>query len=243
MRIGVAGWALSAALKPHFPESGSHLARYAGRFNAVEINSSFYRPHRPQTYARWADSVPDDFRFAVKMPRAITHEARLRDCEKLLDDFLAQTAALGLKHGPLLVQTPPSLGFSPDVPRFLTALRARFFGTVALEPRHARWFTQEAEAVLRHFAIARVGADPARFPAAGEPGGDRRLSYFRLHGVPRIYHSDYAPERIADWADQLANAARASPGVWCIFDNTALGAAPLNALALQARLAATALCS
>src|SRR5262245_60578113 len=107
--VGVAGWSIP---KPHaaaFPKTGSHLERYARRFNAVEINSSFYRPHRPATYARWAASVPPDFQFAVKVPREITHRRRLVDVADLLDQFLDECSELGEKLGPLLVQLPPGL--------------------------------------------------------------------------------------------------------------------------------------
>ncbi|MCF5397969.1 DUF72 domain-containing protein, partial [Pseudomonas syringae] len=93
--IGCAGWSLAREYWPDFPEQGSHLQRYASRFNAVEINSSFYRPHRAQTYARWAQAVPAGFRFSVKMPKLITHEHRLRECETVLTTFLSQCTALG----------------------------------------------------------------------------------------------------------------------------------------------------
>ena len=76
IRIGTAGWTVPKAVAHAFPGEGGHLARYAGRLDAVEINSSFYRPHRPATYARWAECVPKDFRFAVKVPRLVTHELR-----------------------------------------------------------------------------------------------------------------------------------------------------------------------
>src|SRR5258708_2979797 len=99
LRVGCAGWSIPKKQAHHFPGAGSHLERYAGRFNAVEINSSFYRPHRPTTYARWADSVPAGFRFAVKVPREITHERRLVDAAEGLDRFLAEACALGDRLG------------------------------------------------------------------------------------------------------------------------------------------------
>ena len=77
--VGTAGWSIPKADQEAFAPGGSHLVRYASRFDGVEINSSFYRPHRVVTYQRWADDVPDRFRFAVKMPKAITHEGRLVD--------------------------------------------------------------------------------------------------------------------------------------------------------------------
>ena len=142
IKVGCAGWSLPRALWPAFLAEGTHLQRYAARLNAVEINSSFYRPHQAQTYARWAASVPEHFRFSVKLPKTITHQQRLADCTKLLDDFLAQAGGLGKKFGCLLVKLPPSLAFdAATLSRFLRLLRARHAGPVALEPRHASWFT------------------------------------------------------------------------------------------------------
>src|SRR5690349_22366449 len=87
--IGTAGWSIPREQQRCFPAGESHLARYARVFPAVEINSTFHRPHRAATYERWAASVPRAFRFAVKMPRAITHDQRLRNSARLLDPFLA----------------------------------------------------------------------------------------------------------------------------------------------------------
>src|ERR1700761_9369383 len=98
--IGTAGWAIRREHAEAFESGPSHLARYATLFNSVEINSSFYRPHRPATYEKWAASVPDHFRFAVKMPRTITHESRLSGAEDLLNKFLREASALGKKLGP-----------------------------------------------------------------------------------------------------------------------------------------------
>jgi uncharacterized protein YecE (DUF72 family) len=234
--VGCAGWSLPRASQPRFPAEGTHLERYAARFPAVEINSSFYRPHRPATYARWAAGVPDGFRFSVKVPRAVTHERRLVGAEALLDGFLAEAGALGPALGCLLVQLPPSLAFDPAAAgAFLAALRARHEGPVALEPRHASWFADAADALLVEHRVGRVAADPARVPAAAVPGGWGGTVYHRLHGSPRIYYSAYEPPTIDALAAALRAPAAAAP--WCIFDNTALGAATENALELLARLA------
>ena len=229
---GTAGWALGAEAKPLFGEGASHLARYATRLTAVEINSSFYRPHRAGTYARWAGSVPEDFRFAVKLPRVLTHQARLRDSEKPLDEFGEQIAGLGEKLGPLLIQLPPSLDFHPSVAeKFLSAMRARFAGDLVIEPRHAGWFGQEANSLLEEFHIVRAIADPS---PVSRFGNDRRESfkYFRLHGSPVMYRSNYSDATLKTLAAQLQN------NDWCMFDNTAEGAAIRNALALREMLSA-----
>ncbi len=241
--VGCAGWSLPRAAQTRFPAAGSHLARYAARFPAVEINSSFYRPHRPATYARWAAAVPPGFRFSVKLPRAITHERRLGEPDALLDAFLAEAGALGPTLGCLLVQLPPSLAFdAPVAGAFWAALRARHDGPVAAEPRHASWFTPEADELLGAWRVGRVAADPARVPAAAEPGGWAGTVYYRLHGSPRTYYSAYDAATLDALAPRL-RARTAAPGTappWCVFDNTALGAATANALDLLDRLAAGA---
>lgn len=231
LRIGCAGWTIPKQFAASFPADGSHLARYARRFNAVEINSSFYRPHRRSTYERWAATVSDDFAFAVKVPREITHERRLVDAEQPLAVFLEQARGLGAKLGPLLIQLPPSFQLDAEVARaFFSALRAQHAGEVVCEPRHATWFSPEGEALLVEFRIARVAADPAVVSDAAIPGGWDGLRYVRLHGAPRVYYSDYSTEQIAAWARQLR---AGSTPAWCILDNTALGHAIGNALALQ----------
>ncbi|MEO7148855.1 MAG: DUF72 domain-containing protein [Rhodanobacteraceae bacterium] len=235
--VGCAGWSLPRDEWPHFPESGTHLQRYAARFNAVEIDSSFYRPHRHKTYQRWAASVPDDFRFAAKLPKNITHTRRLREVEDALAAFLDQVTGLGGKLGCLLVQLPPSLAFDRTTAQaFFSDFRDRHDGGIACEPRHASWFGDSADALLKRHRIVRVAADPACVPQAATPGGWTDMVYHRWHGSPRMYYSAYG----ADELDALANNASAHSArgtqAWCIFDNTALGEATRNALGLIARL-------
>ena len=236
IRVGTAAWSIPKQHAAAFPPTGSHLERYAQRLNAVEINTSFYRPHRRATYARWAASVPDGFAFAVKAPQEITHERRLAGADAALDRFLDEIGGLGAKLGPLLFQLPPKFTFDPVVAEaFLTGLRDRHDGDLVWEPRHPAWFTAEADELLASYRVARVVADPALVPQAREPGGWRDLVYVRLHGAPRIYYSDYEADRLAQVADEMADAAGAGRKVWCIFDNTALGHATGNALAVHER--------
>lgn len=200
-------------------------------FSCVEINSTFYRSHRGSTYARWAESVPADFRFALKVPKEITHVRRLVDCDERLAAFLEETAHLGGKRGVLLVQLPPKLAFDRAVvARFFEYFRSSYSGLLACEPRHPSWFAQDADALLASFAIARVAADPALAPEASAPGGSDAFVYYRWHGSPRVYFSSYDAERLASLA---AQASRHRSEVWCIFDNTTLGAATENALSLR----------
>ena len=114
VRVGCAGWSIPKHAAPQFPAGSDHLNRYSQLFNCCEINSTFYRPHRITTWQRWATSVGGDFRFAVKVPRTITHEAKLVCSPELLLDFLSQIRHLHDKLGPILVQLPPSLGFDRE---------------------------------------------------------------------------------------------------------------------------------
>lgn len=234
--IGCAGWSLPGAVQDRFPAAGSHLERYASVFPAVEINSSFYRPHRPATYARWRDSVPSSFRFSVKVPKAITHELRLQNSDEPLQRFLAECGNLENKLGCLLVQLPPSLQFDATrAGRFFDSLRNRTPVDVVCEPRHRSWFTESAAELLAQWRIAYVIADP---PVAALPAVRAKqsgITYLRLHGSPIMYTSGYSEaclERLT--ADILARQA-CGQRVWCIFDNTAAGAAIPDALSLLAR--------
>jgi uncharacterized protein YecE (DUF72 family) len=226
--IGTAGWSIPAPYKDGFPTTGSHLERYASRLKGAEINSSFYRPHQRKTYERWAASVPEDFRFAVKLPRTITQNHRLKDYGDPLARFAEEVSGLGEKLGVLLVQLPPSLGYDAGIAAaFFHDLRKLTKAAIACEPRHAGWFTPDVDAALKKLKVARVAADPPRAAADGAPGGWTGLAYWRLHGSPKIYHSAY-PESALQ-----AIAPRLRPQDWCIFDNTAAFAALGNALALH----------
>jgi len=227
-RIGTAGWSLPSAAAGTFPKQGSQLQRYSACFSCTEINSSFYRPHRAETYARWAASVPSGFRFAVKTPRSITHGAKLRDAHRPLKAFLEQVRLLGPALGPVLVQLPPSLKFDPALTEgFLSDLRQLTAGEVVLEPRHSSWFGSDADELLGAYCAGRVAADPAPDSKGAIPGGWAGLRYWRLHGSPRVYYTRYGEDRLRPIAEAL------SPNDWCIFDNTASGAAIPDALLLQ----------
>src|ERR1700709_2250750 len=172
LRIGTAGWSIPSQYNDQVPAGGSHLERYARRLSAAEINSSFHRPHRRRTYERWAQSTPNSFRFSVKVPKTMTHEQRLAGCGELLDSFAEQVGGLGGKLGVLLVQLSPKLVLEKRVAGgFFRALRKRIDVPVACEPRHPSWFTADANDWLAERHIARVAADPAKAPEAGEPGG------------------------------------------------------------------------
>ncbi|HST45537.1 MAG TPA: DUF72 domain-containing protein [Luteimonas sp.] len=234
VRVGTAGWSIATAHRPLFGDGDSLLARYATRFDVAEINSSFHRPHQRATYARWAATVPPGFRFSAKLPRTITHDLRLQGAGPTLDAFMAQVDGLGAKLGCLLVQLPPSLVFDARAAAtFFAMLRRRFDGGVACEPRHASWFGASADRLWDRMRIARVAADPAPVAGAGAPGGDRSLTYWRWHGAPRVYYSDYADSALHSLALEVRAATPARGCAWVLFDNTAHGFATPNAAGFQ----------
>ena len=185
LRVGTAGWSVSSQYNGDVPAGGSHLERYARRLNAVEINSSFYRPHQRKTYERWAQSTPKGFRFSVKVPKAMTHEHGLADCRALLDRFAAEVTGLGGRLGVLLVQLPPKLALEKRVAgRFFRALRKRIDVPVVCEPRHASWFTPDANDWLAAREIARVAADPAQVPGRRRTRRMARTCLLSLAWIP-----------------------------------------------------------
>ena len=223
--VGTAGWAVPQQYRDGIAEGESILERYAGTLGAAEINSTFYKRHRVSTFERWRASVPNGFRFSVKLPRSITHEAALVGAQQELEAFFDDVQGLGEKLGPVLVQLPASQAFEAATSAaFFRALRRLHAGPVACEPRHASFYGPAAQRIFAEYDVARVVADPPRPAAAADPGGSNSLVYVRWHGSPDVYWSAYDDTRLSRLADsirpRLGNAA-----VWCIFDNTAAGAA------------------
>jgi uncharacterized protein YecE (DUF72 family) len=239
--VGTAGWTVPrqhVGLFPGSVESAtlSHLERYATRLRGVEINSSFHLPHRRTTWERWAKSTPEGFRFAVKAPKAVTHESKLENVGTALQEFLDAVQALGKKLGPILFQLPPKLEYDAGAAQeFFSTVRELHQGGVVLEPRHASWFSIPAEQLLRSFEVARAAADPPKgSQSASEPGGWRGRSYWRLNGTPRTYYSDYEDDQLQSFAKRIReDACLLENETWVIFDNTALGHAAANAVRLD----------
>ncbi|MBC7984833.1 MAG: DUF72 domain-containing protein [Candidatus Obscuribacterales bacterium] len=230
---GTAGWSIPRAVGDTFVGDGTHLERYARILQCAEINSSFYRPHAFKVYERWAAQTPATFRFAVKLPRIITHDQRLRRARAPLERFLSEVAGLGKKLGALLIQLPPSLDYDARTARtFFNLLRERHAGPVVCEPRHATWFDVNAEQLMVKYRVARAAADPAVVPQAKFAGGSTaQIVYYRLHGSPRMYWSKYSSAQLRSWRSEISER-KSKVATWFIFDNTASGSAIENALEL-----------
>lgn len=233
---GCAGWSHISGDSPFSEMQGSQLERYASVLPAVEINSSFYRAHRPCTYERWASSVPDAFRFSVKLPKTVTHGLRLHNASDLMAKFNEETAGLGEKLGCVLVQLPPSLHFDPAVAdRFFENMQQSYSCMIACEARHATWFGADATAMLKLRGITRVVADPPKGQSARHEATTSAV-YMRLHGSPRTYYSTYTDAFLKQLADETTTLLSGNQPVWLIFDNTAAGGALTNAMALLGAL-------
>lgn len=237
VRIGTAGWALPRALRESESANRSVLEHYAALFDAVEVNSSFYRPHRRSTYERWCASVPASFRFSVKLSRVITHELGLEGSQRETLAFLESATGLGQKLAVLLVQLPRRHTFDQsNAAEFFRLLRREFAAHIVCEARNPTWFGSEATAVLDAYQVARVMADPVPRGCEFVAPAHARFAYLRLHGSPKMYYSAYSTE----YLQGVAAAAHAAAETWCIFDNTAAGAAWPDAAALQRLIAAGA---
>jgi uncharacterized protein YecE (DUF72 family) len=233
--IGTAAWNIPSHLKSFFPGEGTHLERYSRIFNAVEINSSFYKDHKFQIYEKWARSVPPSFKFSVKLSQYFTHDQRLKDSGERLTDSLISISGLGRKWGALLIQTPPSLDFKKNTAKkFFSALSKKCPVPVIFEPRHKSWVSPQAIEILKEFSVNKVLADPEPCRAAlkDRPALEKNR-YFRLHGSPQLYRSVYSGEFLEKLYKRLLSPLSHSKNTWIIFDNSMFGHATLNALSLK----------
>jgi uncharacterized protein YecE (DUF72 family) len=164
----------------------------------------------------------------------VSHECALRHYRAELRQFLGEVEGLGDKLQAILVQLPASLAFEAGIAsRFFKSLTGACACHIVCEPRHASWFTDRADALLRRYGVARVAADPAKAPGGGSPGGCKRLAYYRLHGSPKIYYSAYSSDFLSQLAAQIKALGSRTTEVCCVFDNTARYEAWSNALQLR----------
>lgn len=243
--IGLSGWKYPEWRGRFFPTGlvqKDELHYTASRVNSIEINSSFYRLQRESTYEGWAAQVPEDFLFAVKGWKEITHQRRLNNPAQYVQQFLnSGISGLGNRLGPVLWQLPPSLEFTPDrVKTFLECLPAELPGGVkaryAIEARNETFGSETAIALLKEHNVALVMADTGgRYPQFDQVTAD--FVYVRLHGSPRMYYSNYSDAALESWARKIKtwnqpDASGVVRDVYFYFDNTAAGWAPYNAVKL-----------
>ncbi|GAB3718461.1 DUF72 domain-containing protein [Amycolatopsis oliviviridis] len=260
LRIGTSGWRYPSWRGDFYPRGlvqRRELEYLASRMNSAEINGTFYSLQRPERYRAWAGQTPDDFVFAVKGGRFITHQKRLRDVETPLSNFFASgVLALGRKLGPILWQLPPRLEFDAErveaffklLPRTSHAaaklasghddkLKAEAHTDAkprrklrhALEVRHPSFAEPESIELFREHGIALVVADTAgKFPFVDEMTSED-FAYVRLHGAEELYVSGYGEKALKRWARRIEGWGR---DTYVYFDNDVEAEAPKNAIAL-----------
>jgi len=230
--IGTSGWTYDDWRGTFYPDGTPRrrwLAYYATRFPTVEVNGTFYRLPSTATVRRWAASVPDGFRFAIKVSRYLTHVRRLRESDGVTT-LLARLEPLEGRLAPFLVQLPPR--FLPDAERLVRFLDAFDGMQVAVEPRDVRWFAPEIRRSLEAHGAALVWSD---YPGSESPPWiTADFLYVRRHGTSGRFAGRYGTERLRSLATQIEETGRPS---YCYFNNDIGGAAPLDAAELQRLLA------
>ncbi|HEY0119440.1 MAG TPA: DUF72 domain-containing protein [Cellulomonas sp.] len=266
VRVGISGWRYPPWRGVFYPKGlpqRAELEYVAARLRTVEINGSFYSLQRPEWYQRWAAATPDDFLFAVKGGRFVTHLKRLVGVETALANFFASgLLALGGRLGPVLWQLPATTRFDEALlDAFLAQLPRTTRDAASLARRHDErldgraWTTTDDDRPLRHalevrhdsfrdpaftalarrHGVAVVVADTAgRWPALDEPTAD--VMYVRLHGDRELYTSGYDDEALDRWARRVQGWADDGRDVLVYFDNDAKVRAPFDAMALALRL-------
>jgi len=234
IRIGTSGWQYKHWRGRFYPEKTPNsrmLEAYLDHFDSVEVNNTFYRLPLASALDRWRDSTPDDFRFAVKGSRFLTHMKKLKDPDAGLGRFMPLVERLGDKLGPILFQLPPKWG--PDIERlqrFLEALPKSH--RYAFELRDASWHTDEVSRVFKKHNVAFCIFEIAGQRSPRELTAD--FTYVRLHGpTSRAYEGSYSRAQLRRWAQRIKDWRKELKAVYVYFDNDDSGHAPRNALELK----------
>lgn len=240
--IGTSGWTYASWKGPFYPKdmpSRTYLEFYSAEFPTTEVNYSFYHLPKISTYERWRAVVPDEFLFAVKASRFITHIKRLHDVKEAWRTFVHNASALGTHLGPILFQFPPSFRADHD--------RLRRFLEMAQEPagradplrlvcefRHDSWFTEETYRLLHQHGVALCVADGSKYARRDVITAD--FTYIRYHGRHRMFASDYTDAELAEESGRIRRYRRDGLDVFVYFNNDAMGYAVKNARSLRALL-------
>jgi uncharacterized protein YecE (DUF72 family) len=235
IRVGTSGWHYAHWRGPFYPEkmrADQMLAYCVERFNSLEINNSFYRLPSRETFTSWRDATPDDFLFAVKASRFITHNKKLKDPQSSIERFFASVSALEPKIGAILFQLPPQWG--RNLERLEECLEAVPKGyRYAFEFRNDSWFGEETYTILRRHNAAFCVWDLAGTQSPRVVTAD--YAYIRLHGPDQHkYSGSYSHEQLFDWLQYARDCqANGAKRVFIYFDNDQAGHAALNAMTLR----------
>jgi len=223
---GTSGLVLPVPQSLYPPEfkGKSRLTYYAYLFNSIEINSSFYNIPKVSTVSKWAESVPDNFQFTFKLPKAITHTKGLDFNREDVDRFMQVVAPIGNKKGCLLVQFPPGLKIEKidQLQKLLVSIKgANRDNTwkVAIEFRNQSWYTDEVYDLLNQYNISLVIHD---LPAAATPLTESiaGFEYLRFHGPGGGYRGSYSDDFLYRYAEYIKTWTSEGKLVYLYFNNT-----------------------
>jgi uncharacterized protein YecE (DUF72 family) len=237
--IGTSGWSYGGWQGILYPEelrSKDYLPHYAGTFATVEVNYSFYHLPRSTTYEKWVALTPDDFRFALKLSRFITHIKRLQGVKVALRTFIKGSEALGNKRGPVLVQLPPSFSYNATNLKRLKGMlgAAQKLGTpAAVELRHKTWFVDEVYNALADANASLVIASSSRYPNPPDDVVTTEFVYFRFHGPRELFASPYTKAQLEHYARLMKRHLKDGRDVYAYFNNDVDGHAVRNARTLK----------
>lgn len=232
--IGTSGWSYPHWRGLFYPEElpqSRWFEFYAEKFPTVEVNATFYRFFKDETYHKWRDKAPEGFRYVLKAPRLITHRKYLQNVAQDIRSFWRSATLLQEKLGVILLQLAPGTPYEPE--RLRTALLAfEQPERVAVEFRHKRWFTEETRALLQEVGAIFCTADSPRTDLMDWVTS--RTAYIRLHGRTRWYTHDYSARELREIADLALKMSRqGAKTLYIFFNNDFEGHAPKNALTLR----------
>jgi uncharacterized protein YecE (DUF72 family) len=231
--VGTSGWTYPDWQGIFYPEDwpkSRWFEYYATEFSTVEVNATFYRSFKDQTYHKWREQAPEEFRYVLKAPRFVTHRKHLKGAEKQIKSFWRSAALLEDKLGLILLQLAPSTAYDPD--RLKTALLT--FGDpgkVAVEFRHEKWLTEEIRDLLKEVGAIFCTADSPESELMDWVTSD--VAYVRLHGRGQWYAHDYSLQELREIADLARRMEKlGAKQVYIFFNNDVNAYAPRNALTL-----------
>lgn len=231
--IGTSGWSYKHWKGLFYPEkmpSRQYLGFYVTQFNCIELNASFYRLPTEKTIESWSDSMPQDFRIAVKLSRQITHFKRLKETEGELKIFMDLFKPLYNRLGPVLIQLPPSMKFDPQiVESFYEEIKKHYRKFIfAIEPRHESWFNDDSIKLAEKYQIAwTIAESGGRYPMKEAVTSDS--VYLRFHGPKNPTKTGYSIEELSYWAEKAIKWMKKGIDVWVFFNNDSYGHAIFNA--------------
>jgi uncharacterized protein YecE (DUF72 family) len=231
--IGTSGWHYDDWRGRFYPEKlpkAQWLEFYAGRFNTLELNNTFYRLPKESVFQNWHDASPEGFIFSVKVSRFITHIKRLKDCEDEVDKFMSRASLLQEKLGPILYQLPPGRHRDDEVLVNFLSILPRGMKHV-IEFRHESWFTEEVFEILRRYHAGFCVFDMPKLSSPLVATAD--FAYIRFHGSGSLYSSCYSDEELAGWAEKIAELSEKHERVFIYFNNDVAGYALENAATIR----------